>query len=84
MAELDTTHTVIESLLGIGGFVLALFTKRTLGQLDSVQSELTTHRVEDAGKYATNADVRESLNRIHNRLDDLSQDINTLVRKDTR
>lgn len=72
----QSVHSIVEILLGVGGFVMALFTRRMVKQIDDNTEELTAHRVETAKTYATNADVKESLNRIHDRLDSIFDIVN--------
>lgn len=60
--------------------VMGFFGVRLIKQADENTKDLSTHRIEDAGKYATNADVKDSLGRIHDRIDDMADDIKTLIR----
>lgn len=86
MSDEYTVHNIVEVMMTAAGMVVAFFTRRTIKELDDtrlsmvqIRRELQDHRYEDAGKYATNTDVRESLQRIHDRIDKMADDIKQLI-----
>lgn len=66
-------------MIGVVTTVLGFFGVRLIKQVDTVTRDLATHRIEDTGKYATKEDVTDSLERLHDRLDTVSEDIKTLI-----
>ncbi len=76
----ENIHATVTGVLSVVTGVLAFFGVRLVKQVDKNTEELSHHRIEDAGKYATNTDVKESLGRIHDRIDDMADDIKTLIR----
>lgn len=72
-------HVTATVLNGIITGILGFFGMRLIKQVDMNTKEISDHRIEDAGKYATNTDVKESLNRVHDRIDTMSVDIKTLL-----
>jgi len=78
--EQEGIHESITGIIGTMVSIMAFFGVRLIKQVDTNTKELAEHRIDDAGKYATNTDVKESLERIHDRIDTVSEDIKTLLR----
>lgn len=76
----ENVHATVTGILSVITAVMGFFGARLVKQVDKNTEELSHHRIEDAGKYATNADVKESLARIHDRIDGMADDIKTLIR----
>lgn len=78
--EQEGIHEGVTGIIGTMVSIMAFFGVRLIKQVDANTKELAEHRIDDAGKYATNADVKDSLERIHGRIDVVSEDIKTLLR----
>lgn len=77
--EAESIHVGATGIIGTFMTVMAFFGVRMVKQIDKNTADISEHKIEDAGKYATNSDVKESLNRVHDRIDDMGQDIKTLL-----
>lgn len=77
--DLNSVHAGLTGIIGCFTAVMGFFGVRLIKQVDSNSKEIAEHRIEDAGKYATNQDVKESLGRIHDRIDTVSEDVKTLL-----
>jgi len=77
--EAESIHVGATGIIGTLVTVMGFFGIRLVKQVDDNTKKLSEHEIQDAGKYATNADVKESLNRVHDRIDDVATDIKTLL-----
>ena len=71
--EAESIHVGVTGVLSAFTAVMGFFGIRLVKQVDMNTKEISDHRIEDAGKYATNADVRDSLSRVHDRIDDMDK-----------
>lgn len=72
-------HEAITGVIGAVTTVFGYFGMRLIKQVDLNTSDLSAHRIDDANKFATRADVMDSLGRLHDRIDTVSEDIKTLI-----
>lgn len=70
------------AVMGIGGMIISFFTKRVVTDVDNLKRsesecklDIANFRAEVARDYAKDASVQSSLSRIHDRLDDLGNEL---------
>ena len=79
MADIETVHVGVTSVLATMMPIFGFFGIRLIKQVDKNTDGINSHLVDDATKYITKAEVKDSLDRIHTRIDDVADDIKTLL-----
>lgn len=64
--DLNMIHAGITGVIGAFTTLLGFFGYRVVNQVDQNTKDIATHKVDDAGKYATN----DQLARVHERIDE--------------
>jgi hypothetical protein len=84
--EYSFVHELITGILAGVMTVLGFFGMRLIKQVDGhdekvvkIQKDLDEHKLESFKTFAANKDVKESFERLHDRLDVVSEDIKSLL-----
>jgi hypothetical protein len=69
--------TITAIVLAIGGF----FMRGLSMKIDKQEQDLHDHKLHVSDHYVKASDAKDSFNRVHNRLDDIANDLKTLIKE---